>query len=363
MPAPFVPVSLPLESLDYKRLIGLVGDANAKLSEYNGLLQAMINPAILLSPLTNQESVLSSKIEGTQATIDEVLQHDAGQKFFDDKEKDIQEIINYRSAIMQSYKDLADRPLSLNFIKMLHAILMDSVRGREKNPGQFRKEQNWIGLPGCTMDTAKFVPPSPYTLMDHLENWINYVHLNEVDPLVQVAIIHAQFEIIHPFLDGNGRIGRLLIPLFLFHKKRISEPMFYLSEYLEKNRTQYYHELQEITSRSAWDDWIVFFLNAIREQSVLNIDKTKKIMAIYEELKYKIPGLTKSQYANNLLDFLFEKPVFNISNLTIRHNIPKATAPRLVKAILDAGIIEELRPAAGRTSATYWFPRLLAVVR
>ncbi len=363
MPMPYVPASLPLENLDYKRLIGLVGEANTKLAEYNGLLQSMVNPAILLSPLTNQESVLSSKIEGTQATIDEVLQHDAGQKFADEKERDIQEIINYRSAIMQSYKELVDRPLSLNFIKMLHTILMDSVRGKDKNPGQFRKEQNWIGLPGCTMDTATFVPPSPFTLMDHLENWISYINLNEVDPLIQVAIIHAQFEIIHPFLDGNGRIGRLLIPLFLFYKKRISEPMFYLSEYLEKNRAQYYCELQGITSRSAWNDWIAFFLNAICEQSTMNIEKTKKIMSIYEELRYKIPELTKSQYSQNLLDMLFEKPVFNISNLILKYNIPKSTAPRLVKAILDAGIIEELKPAAGRVSATYWFPRLLTTVR
>lgn len=211
-------------------MIGLVGRANAELARYDGLLQGIVNPAVLLSPLTTQEAVLSSKIEGTQATLDEVLEHDAGQLFSPEKNQDIQEIINYRTTLRTATDELAHRPISLGLIREMHRMLMNSVRGANKEPGVFRRDQNWIGRPGCSIAEATFVPPNPLQLLDHLEVWERYIASNDFDSLVQTAIVHAQFELIHPFKDGNGRIGRLIIPCSSSRKSHI--PTYVLSEWL-----------------------------------------------------------------------------------------------------------------------------------
>jgi len=235
--SPYKPDDLPVTNLDHSVLIGHVGQANAALAEYSGMLQGIVNPNVMLSPLTRQEAVLSSKIEGTQATVEEVMQHEAGAQFDDEKKADIHEIQNYRRSLITAQDTLADgRSLNLSLILALHGILMDSVRGKDKKPGEFRVTQNWIGSPGCAIEEATFVPPSPLQLIDHLEGWQAYMAVTDFDVLCQTAVVHAQFELLHPFMDGNGRIGRLLIPLFLFTKGRLSSPNFYLSEYLESNR-------------------------------------------------------------------------------------------------------------------------------
>lgn len=229
---PYIPgaLALPLENLDYRQLLPLVGKANAALARYDGLPQGIPNPAVMLSPLMVREAVLSSKIEGTQATVDEVLEHEAGLEKDGEKSKDIQEILNYRLALYKAGDHLADYPIRLGFVRQLHKILMDSVRGQNKSPGEFRKEQNWIGTAGCTIEQANFVPPSTLVMQDSLKDWETYINHDDIDFLLQAAIVHAQFELIHPFKDGNGRIGRILIPLFLFQKKVLSQSMFYLSE-------------------------------------------------------------------------------------------------------------------------------------
>ena len=218
---PYEPNKLPLESLDYQRLFALVGDANAELARYDGLLQGIVNSSVMLSPLTTEEAVLSSKIEGTQATVDDVLEQEAGIPKEGEKAKDIQEIINYRKALRSAHPYLNERPITLSFVRGLHKILLNSVRGQDKTPGEFRKDQNWIGKYGCTIEDASFVPPNPLQLQDHLEAWQNYMASNDIDLLLQTAVVHAQFELLHPFKDGNGRIGRILIPLFLYQKKKI----------------------------------------------------------------------------------------------------------------------------------------------
>ena len=230
---PYIPESLPLTNLDHGRLIRLIGPANAALARYDGLLQSVINPSVMLSLLTTQEAVLSSKIEGTQATVDEVLEYEAGIEFDPEKVKDIQEVVNYRTALTLAKETLTQRPLNLALLRQMHGTLMSSVRGADKSPGQFRVHQNWIGPSGCTIEQATFVPPAPLQLLDHLEAFERYLAGDDVDPLIQVAVVHAQFELLHPFNDGNGRVGRLLIPLFLFQKRALASPMFYLSEYLE----------------------------------------------------------------------------------------------------------------------------------
>ncbi|MGA9070409.1 MAG: Fic/DOC family N-terminal domain-containing protein, partial [Terracidiphilus sp.] len=218
---PYVPQELPLSEVAWIQLIPLIGQANRQLAEYNGVLYTFTNPELLLSPLTTQEAVLSSKIEGTQATLGEVLKFEAGEEpELESRRQDIQEIMNYRHALKEAEEELRTRPFNLNLLLQLHSTLLDSVRGRNKARGSFRKDQNWIGSPGSTIEEAEFIPPAPGDSLEKaLHNWESYYHDDRPDALVQLAITHAQFEILHPFLDGNGRLGRILIPLFLFEKK------------------------------------------------------------------------------------------------------------------------------------------------
>jgi len=360
---PYQPNVLPLQGLDYQLLFSLVGEANANLARYDGLLQGIPNPEIMLSPLTTREAVLSSKIEGTNATIDEVLEHEAGIARLGEKQKDIQEITNYRKALHQAKSYLEDYPISLSFIRQLHAILLDSVRGQDKTPGEFRLDQNWIGKLGCTMDEATFVPPSPLQLKDHLQAWEVYLDSDDTDFLLQVAVVHAQFELLHPFKDGNGRIGRILVPLFLYQKKALSQPMFYLSEYLEANRDEYYERLKGISAEGDWNSWIAFFLKAITVQAQTNNDRVKSIMDLYENMKIQIHEITHSQYSVYLLDALFHRPIFKTTDLVReleeKYNIHKKTTPGLLRQLREAGILMELKAGSGSRSAVMCFPQLL----
>jgi len=360
---PFEPHALPLTDLDWRQLLPLVGQANAALARYDGLLAGIPNPAVMLSPLTTQEAVLSSKIEGTQATVDEVLEQEAGLLKEGEKFEDIQEISNYRKALYQAREYLKDYPIRLGFVRELHRTLMSSVRGQDKTPGEFRLDQNWIGKMGCTIGEATFVPPNPVQLPDHLHAWEVYLDSDDVDFLIQTAVVHAQFELLHPFKDGNGRIGRILIPLFLYQKKVLSQPMFYLSEYLENHRDEYYLRLKGISAENDWNNWIAYFLRATATQAVQNAQRVAAIRTLYEEMKLAIHDTTHSQYTVHLLDAIFSKPIFRTSELAHRltdeHGIHEKTAPALLRQLRDAGILFEIQPGAGRRSATMCFPRLI----
>ena len=360
---PYTPSELPLTDLDFRRLLPLVGQANAALARYDGLLQGIPNPAVMLSPLTTQEAVLSSKIEGTQATVDEVLEQEAGLLKEGEKFQDIQEISNYRQALYSAREHLKDYPIRLSFVRELHRILMNSVRGQDKTPGAFRLDQNWIGKHGCSMEQASFVPPNPLQLPDHLQAWERYLDSNDVDFLLQTAVVHAQFELLHPFKDGNGRIGRILIPLFLYQKRALSQPMFYLSEYLEAHREEYYQRLKGISAEGDWNGWIAFFLQAIITQAGQNSARVAAIQALYEDMKVAIQAATHSQYTVNVLDAIFSKPIFRSSDLAQQlfkdFGIHEKTTPGLLRQMKNAGILRELRPGSGRRSATLCFPRLI----
>ena len=358
---PYVPDTLPLAELDYKHLLPLIGKANAALARYDGLLQGVPNPAVMLSPLTTQEAVLSSKIEGTQATVDEVLEQEAGLVKEGEKYRDIQEISNYRAALFRSREYLQDYPVRLGFVRELHRILMDSVRGQDKTPGEFRKDQNWIGRYGCTLESASFVPPNPLQLPDHLQAWEKYLNFDDIDLLLQTAVVHAQFELLHPFKDGNGRIGRILIPLFLFQKQLISQPMFYLSEYLENNRDEYYSRLKAISEAKDWNGWIAFFLQAIIQQAKQNSRRVSDIQALYNEMKQVIHEITRSQYTVHLLDAIFDRPVFETTSLIKKTGIHKPTAMGLLRQLKSADILKELRSGSGRRPAILSFPKLINI--
>lgn len=359
--SPFKPEKLPISELDWSAIIDLMGKANRYVARYDGLLQSVPNPDVLLSPLRTQEAVLSSKIEGTQATLEEVMEFEADHHTDDRKKGDIFEIINYRLALNAGRGKMKDRPLSLNMIKQIHQILMEGVRGESKDPGNFRRIQNYIGTQGSPIENARFVPPSVPDMMEALYDWEKYMHYEDKDVLVQLAIVHAQFEIIHPFLDGNGRIGRILIPLFLYHKEIIQQPVFYMSNYLESNRTEYYDALKSITDHGDWTNWIRFFLSGIIIQAEKNITQTRSILALYDEMKGRIKD-THTQFGIQCLDFIFTRPIFNTSEFNKNSDVPRSSAARLLKAMEEREMITCIELGKGRRPSFYAFRALLNII-
>jgi len=360
---PFIPQKLPLKEVDWEPLIPMIGKANRSLAFFDGVLQGIGNPDLLLSPMTTQEAVLSSRIEGTQATLGDVLKFEAGQEPKEHRtQEDIREIINYRRALRHAEQGLRKKPFNLNLLRDLHGILLDSVRGRTMARGRFRTIQNWIGKPGTPVGEAEFVPPEPQRLMEFLDNWEKYYHLQRPDPLVQLAIVHAQFEIIHPFLDGNGRIGRMIVPLFLFEKKILSRPMFYISEYLESNRDSYVDRLRALgKTEGAWNKWIQFFLVTVDEQAQANAAKARAIINLYTRLKEQVIEVTHSQFAVPLLDQLFTHPVFQISHLKGKRMPTRPMITVLVTRLKDAGILKVLREGGGRRGQVFALHELVDV--
>lgn len=348
---PAVPQLLPRHDLDWPGLLPAIGATNRAVAHYNGILHGVPNPAVLLSPLTTQEAVLSSRIEGTQATLGEVLRFEAGEEAAEseDQRQDIQEILNYRRALWVAERELERRPFSLNLLKELHAVLLDSVRGRGRGRGAFRRVQNWIGEPGATIEEASFVPPDPSLVMELLGNWEKYYHAEERDPLVQLAVIHAQFEIIHPFVDGNGRLGRILVPLFLYERRILSRPTFYVSGYLEAHRDEYVAGLRALNGTESWNRWVRFFLEAISSQAEANAKTAKAVMDLYDRLKAEVLDITHSQYAVPLLDQLFIRPVVSSTDLVNAPGMPtKQMVMRLLRSLRAAEILKVVREARGR---------------
>lgn len=362
---PFIPFTLPIKDINFTGLIKNVAEANKKLSLYNGILQVMINPHILLAPLTVKEAVLSSKIEGTQVSFTELLQFEADEKLKDNINiNDIDEILNYKKAILEAEKMFEDRPfIHLNMVKDLHSILLSGVRGNNKNRGEFRKIQVYIGNVGSSIENATYIPPEVQNVMPALDNWEKYINNDEQETLISCAIMHAQFEMIHPFLDGNGRMGRILIPLFLFQKDCICKPVFYMSEFFEKNRQEYYSKLNAISNNGEWNNWINFFLNGIIEQSNNNIEKSKKIINLYNEMKDLFINATNSTYAINILDSLFKKPIISASELAKNSNIKSSTTSNTIfKKLINNNLISVYKKASGTNSAIFSFNELIKII-
>ncbi len=348
---PCVPDKLPISFIEWEPLIPLIGSANRSLAYYDGILYGISNPDVLLSPLTTQEAVLSSKIEGTQATFGEVLKFEAGEAPEKESRRlDIEEIMNYRKAMRLAEVELQKHPFSLNLLKELHYVLLTGVRGRDKARGDFRTTQNWIGPPGSTINEAQFVPPTPDSVLEYLDNWEKYWHTDRPDPLVQLAVIHAQFEVVHPFLDGNGRLGRMTIPLFLYEKRLLSHPEFYISSYLEVHRDDYTGYLRALCEEhDAWNRWIQFFLNALNEQAKDNATKARQIIHLYEQLKTRVIDLTHSQFAVPLLDQMFKQPIFSSNIFNTISNMPsRAAVLSMLNRLKGDGLLKVVREASGR---------------
>lgn len=358
IPSPFPPSELLLEPI-----VTLVGRANAQLSRYDGLLESLVNPQVLLSPLLMKEAELSSRIEGTIATANEVYQLQAGEEFESKKSADIQEILNYRHTLRVAGEAIKEQTISLHLIRQMHEILMGGVRGESKNPGKFRESQNWIGPKGCKIEEATYVPPSPLILNDLLETFIEFINAEgvDLDPIVQTALVHAQFELIHPFDDGNGRIGRLLVPLLLMKKGCLVSPSLYISGYLESHRDEYYGSLERVSREGDWLGWVRFFLNALVNQAENNLELVRQIKDLYERRKHEITDLLHTDQGIHVLDMLFDTPVFRSTDVYKRLGIQRQRAAIYIRKLSEADIIRELRPSGGSRAALYSFEALLSI--
>jgi Fic family protein len=354
----------PPQKLDWERLIPLLGPTAAAVARYDGALSAVPNPAVLLSPLTTEEAVLSSRIEGTQATFDEVLEYEARGGSGDqpaERVADIHEVLNYRKALRNAETMMATLPLSLRVIKAAHQQLMEGVRGHGKSPGEFRRVPNWIGPAGCAIEAARFVPINASDLPAAMSAWERYANEDTEDRLVQLAVLHAEFEALHPFLDGNGRLGRMLVPLFLWQCGIIRAPMFYLSAYLEARRDEYYDRLLAVSRDGDWTGWCIFFLGAMRSQAEVNHQKASDILALYGTMKPRLHELIRSQFVVHALDWMFERPIFSSSDFIEKARIPIPTARRVLRVLQKNEVLRVLTPSRGRRPAILAFPELLNI--
>lgn len=355
-PVPHVPDKLPIKTFSFvdADIFKLESQAATAVGRYTGFLQNVPNPWLLLSPITTQEAVLSSKLEGTHATLEDILNHEAGNQT-NIKDDEIHEIQNYRQALFFAIKNISimgdldkpssKSPLTTKIIKEMHRILLSNVRGSSKHPGQFKIQQNYIG--GAA--SISFTPLPPELTEEYMSNLERYIHYDDVSPLLQSAIMHAQFEMIHPFEDGNGRIGRLLIPLFFYYRSLIPVPTFYMSSYFEKNRDIYIQRLSNISRNNAWRPWIQFFLNGIIEQSRINTLKAEQILRLYDQYKGMSPDI-KSYYFIPVLDFIFQHPLFTTPQLLSEDGFgAKQTMYNLLKKLCDAGIISIIPSARNKT--------------
>lgn len=354
----------PPTNIDWPRLVPLIGRANAALARYDGLIASIPNSAVLLSPLTTQEAVLSSKIEGTVVTMGEVLKIEAGVDgdVSQPKRDDAEEIKNYRTALRVASKAVEERPLSQHLLRQLHALLMEGVRGRDKTPGSFRDAQNWIGAPGCPIEKASFVPISQEQLNSGMDRWSDYVASGrELDALVELAIVHAEFEALHPFKDGNGRLGRMIIPLFLYQRQILSGPNFYMSGYLEARREQYIEALRTVSRDAAWTEWCAFFLEGLIEQASENQAKAQAIIDLNRRMSAEVAKATHSEHANSAVEFLFNYPIFASTHFVEESRIPRPTALRFLRVLRNKEILRTLREGSGPSPAVYVFAELLNI--
>ena len=362
MPVHYQIGSFPPGSLDWQVLIPHLGATSAAVARYDGALAAVPNPDVLLAPLTTREAVLSSRIEGTEATMGEVLEFEAGvQPDSTDRRDDIQEVLNYRKAMARAEEMLEELPLCLRVVREAHAILMSGARGAGKSPGEYRRIPNWIGPPGCGLEEATFVPIGADRLVEAMATWERFVHDDAPDRLVQIALLHAEFEALHPFLDGNGRLGRMLVPLLLWQYNLIREPMFYISAHFESHRDAYYEGLLAVSRDNEWTGWCRFFLEAMRAQAEDNLRKAEGIIDLYDDMKTRIADMTRSRFAIHVLDWVFQYPIFASTDFVSSAGVPAKSARRVLNSLLQGGLLRTLVAGRGRRPAVLAFPSVLRI--
>lgn len=327
----------------------LLSLADRKLGRLDGITQILPNPDLFVAMYVRKEAVLSSQIEGTQASFADVLSAEYNQ-VEDQRRDDIGEISNYVSAMNCGLERLDDFPLSLRLIREIHQKLLQNTRGSHRNPGEFRTSQNWIGPAGCTLKDATFVPPSVPDMEKALGDLENYIYEDDQMPaLVKIALIHAQFETIHPFLDGNGRMGRLLITFWLCQQEILTKPLLYLSYFFKQNRAEYYDRLMDVRKKGKWEEWIKFFLRGVAETSDESTKSAKEILALQKrcsDILLRKEG-NHSHY-QILLNDLFEKPFIQRNDVMTLLNVSNPTAGAIIDVFCDSEILYDLTPRRSR---------------
>ncbi len=339
----FVPAPLPPE-LDWTtRLIGALSDADRLVGRLAGEGGRLPNPHILIRPFVRREAVLSSKIEGTQATLGELLAAEAGVTV-DRSPDDLREVGNYVVALEHGISRLKKLPLCVRLTRELHERLMTGVRGQQSAPGQFRKIQNWIGRPGSTIATASYIPPPPGEVESCLAAWEKFLHESTLPPLVTIALAHYQFEAIHPFLDGNGRVGRLLITLFLIERQILPTPLLYLSAFFEASRRDYYDGLRGVSERGAWNDWLEYFLLGVGRMSEDALNRATRINGLLAEWQKKISGESSSNPLR-VVELLGANPFITTKGAADSLGIAFTTALRAIERLERARIVKQVGDA------------------
>ena len=339
----FVPHALPPKiELDWE-LANLLSTADIKLGELSGAGQLLLNPHLLIGPFMRREAVMSSRIENTQSGLDDLFMFEA-----DESEPpavaDINEVINYIVAMEHGIKQSQDLPLGHRLICELHEILMKGVRGEHATPGFMRTSQNWIGGPDCrSLKNATYVPPPVPEMKACFSELEKYIHSDAKEPpLMQCALVHYQFEAIHPFIDGNGRIGRLLITFMLMQKKLLSQPLLYLSDFFEQHRDEYYELLLNVSQKGDWKAWLTFFLNGVRQQSEDALATVQKLLDLQKQYRAVSTGRKVPKILTRLIDRLFAGPIISISELSKTWEIPFPTVKRGVVYLVEKGILREI---------------------
>lgn len=380
MPNPYIPFILPNDDLiDINKIINKLINANTKIAVYNEKLKnSKIRSELLMDLLSLKEAMESTKIEGTQVTMDEMFEYKADEKH---PTNDITEVNNYYTALKIGEDLLRTLPISGRFVKKLHEILMSgNVRGGNKSPGNFRTTQNYIGPKGCTIETASFVPPEPQLVDEYMSNLEKYINeYDDINDLIKLAIIHSQFETIHPFLDGNGRIGRILIPLYLFDKKILRNANFFVSESLEKDKFKYYQLLNNTrvvitdeednkeqylkdmqTAKNNFTEWVEFFLESCIKQCDKDLEKIDAIDSLYEKISDKAKELIRTPGILQVIDLIFEYPIFTTKLIRDKIKIAPATLNGYLAKLVEAKVIYSDGKNRNRK---YFFYDLLNIIR
>jgi Fic family protein len=357
----------PPTSLDYEALLGPLEEAAASLARYDAKMSSMVNSELFLAPLRRQDAVSSSRMEGTISTIEELYrleaEEDAGASdpYREARNDDIETFL-YSRALRNAQQALAEgAPLSEHLIRTAHQQLLFVGRGARKRPGTYKIEQNYIG--DDRRGKIYYVPIAPERLTSAMGELVKFMNESKMRPLVRAAITHVEFEALHPFEDGNGRIGRMLITLMLWKLGVIGQPNFFVSGYFEAHKDEYIEKMRAVSAKGDWTGWIVFFLQAMHAQATVNIQTADNIFALHSEMRERFREALNSQFHDQALDFVFASPVFRNDRFVDRSGIPASSARLLSRRLVEIGLLRTIEPAAGRRAALYAFDPLLDLLK
>lgn len=339
----FFPNPLPPDLIWSLPLVSALSDADRELSKLATQIAGFPYPRLVIQPFVHNEAVISSRIEGTRASLMDLYNFEAAQLSFLRETEDVREVHNYVHAMDYGLDRLTTLPVSLRLIREIHSKLMENVRGGSLTPGEFRRSQNWIGPIGSTPSTAPYVPPPVEEMNQALDALERFIHQEtQLPPLIRIGMIHYQFEAIHPFLDGNGRVGRLLISLLLCEWKLLPQPLLNLSEYIEHYRQMYYDLLLDVSQRGSWEAWLLFFLRGVSEQARVSLFRMEELLEIRSKYQPIVEQNRNSHRMANVVDFLFSRPILSIKQAAEGLDIPYKTASDYLNKLEKAGIVREI---------------------